>query len=134
MNSLIELQLGGNQLSGRIPNMPAKLQIALNLSSNHLEGSIPITLSQLIGLEVLDLSNNSLSGEIPTSLTTMTSLTQLILANNMLSWERQLPPDSPVVELVPQVSLRHHLLHSPQKNIFNDRKRIFKCFWTVVSN
>ncbi|XP_030952035.1 leucine-rich repeat receptor-like serine/threonine-protein kinase BAM3 [Quercus lobata] len=85
MNSLIELQLGGNQLSGRIPNMPAKLQIALNLSSNHLVGSIPMTLSQLTGLEVLDLSNNSLSGEIPSSLTTMTSLTQLILRNNMLS-------------------------------------------------
>ncbi|KAJ0087339.1 hypothetical protein Patl1_07835 [Pistacia atlantica] len=36
MNSLIELQLGENKLSGRIPSLPVKLQIALNLSSSQL--------------------------------------------------------------------------------------------------
>ncbi|XP_031255269.1 uncharacterized protein LOC116113267 [Pistacia vera] len=36
MNSLIELQLGENKLSGRIPSLPVKLQIALNLSINQL--------------------------------------------------------------------------------------------------
>ncbi|GMY17872.1 leucine-rich repeat receptor-like serine/threonine-protein kinase BAM3 [Fagus crenata] len=85
MNSLIELQLGGNQLSGDIPKMPAKLQIALNLSSNHFEGVIPESLRQLTALEVLDLSNNNFTGKIPTFLTEMTTLTRLILSNNELS-------------------------------------------------
>ncbi|KAF2297437.1 hypothetical protein GH714_023524 [Hevea brasiliensis] len=59
MDSLLELQLGQNQLGGRIPTMPVKLQIALNLSSNHFGGRIPNTLSRLKDLEVLDLSNNN---------------------------------------------------------------------------
>ncbi|CAL1363442.1 unnamed protein product [Linum trigynum] len=85
MNSLIELQLGQNQLTGIIPPMPVKLQIALNLSSNHLDGHIPNSLAQLRDLEVLDLSNNQLSGEIPDSLVRLSSLIQLSLSNNNLS-------------------------------------------------
>ncbi|KAL3830274.1 hypothetical protein ACJIZ3_019076 [Penstemon smallii] len=83
--NLIELQLGNNQLSGALPSMPLNLQIALNLSHNHFTGSIPFTLSRLIGLEVLDLSNNEFSGEIPNFFMDMSSLTQLVLSNNRLS-------------------------------------------------
>ncbi|GAV65551.1 LRR_1 domain-containing protein/Pkinase_Tyr domain-containing protein/LRRNT_2 domain-containing protein/LRR_8 domain-containing protein [Cephalotus follicularis] len=85
MNSLIELQVGQNQLSGRIPIMPLNLQIALNLSSNLFNGTIPSNLARLTNLEVLDLSNNKFSGGIPEFLTQMGSLTQLILSNNQLS-------------------------------------------------
>jgi hypothetical protein len=85
MDSLLELQLGGNQLSGGIPRMPIKLQIALNLSTNLLEGPIPNDLSKLSALEVLDLSNNRLEGKIPDYLTQMAALTQLLLSNNQLS-------------------------------------------------
>ncbi|KAJ6291537.1 hypothetical protein OIU76_023585 [Salix suchowensis] len=84
MGSLLEVQLGENQLNGTIPSMPVKLQIALNLSTNLLQGAIPETLSRLNDLEILDLSNNNLSGEIPESLTAMQSLNQLILSNNQL--------------------------------------------------
>ncbi|KAF9661643.1 hypothetical protein SADUNF_Sadunf19G0090100 [Salix dunnii] len=84
MDSLLEVQLGQNQLSGSIPNMPVNLQIALNLSTNLLQGAIPETLSRLKDLEILDLSNNNISGEIPESLTAMESLNQLILSNNQL--------------------------------------------------
>ncbi|XP_061944165.1 LRR receptor-like serine/threonine-protein kinase ER2 isoform X2 [Populus nigra] len=62
MPSVVELQLGQNQLSGRIPKMPVRLQTVLNLSSNLFEGPIPSDLSQLMGLKVLDLSNNKFSG------------------------------------------------------------------------
>ncbi|KAK4433642.1 Leucine-rich repeat receptor-like tyrosine-protein kinase PXC3 [Sesamum alatum] len=85
IDSLIELQLGKNQLGGQVPAMPQKLQIALNLSYNLFSGPIPITLSRLTGLEVLDLSNNRFSGNIPEFLSGMTSLTQLVLSNNELS-------------------------------------------------
>ncbi|POO00232.1 Tyrosine-protein kinase [Trema orientale] len=85
MNTLLELQLGQNQLSGYIPKMPPNLQISLNLSNNLFEGPIPKTLAGLTGLEVLDLSNNNFSGEIPDFLTQLGSLTQLLLSNNSLS-------------------------------------------------
>ncbi|KAF5955183.1 hypothetical protein HYC85_008039 [Camellia sinensis] len=85
LNSLIELQLGNNKLNGTVPLMPQTLQIALNLSSNLLEGPIPGTLSKLIGLHVLDLSNKKFSGQIPDFLVQMTSLTQLVHSDNLLS-------------------------------------------------
>ncbi|KAF8405779.1 hypothetical protein HHK36_007857 [Tetracentron sinense] len=65
--------------------MPISLQIALNLSSNFFNGSIPDTLNGLPALEVLDLSNNGFIGEIPNFLTTLASLTCLLLSNNHLS-------------------------------------------------
>lgn len=82
---LLELQLGKNQLSGPIPTMPQSLQIVLNLSSNHFNGNIPDTFSQLGNLEILDLSDNRFSGPVPQSFTEMAALTQLILSNNRLS-------------------------------------------------
>uniref|UniRef100_A0A0D6QWL0 Protein kinase domain-containing protein n=1 Tax=Araucaria cunninghamii TaxID=56994 RepID=A0A0D6QWL0_ARACU len=86
--SLLELQLGSNNLTGKIPTGISNLymlQIALNLSHNFLEGSIPATLSSLLILEILDLSNNRLTGKIPQSLTGMNSLTVLDLSNNNLT-------------------------------------------------
>ncbi|EYU23949.1 hypothetical protein MIMGU_mgv1a001849mg [Erythranthe guttata] len=85
LSSLIELQLGKNQLIGQIPAMPTKLQIALNLSYNFLDGPIPAILSRLIALEVLDLSNNRFSGNIPEFLPRLASLTEVVLSNNELS-------------------------------------------------
>lgn len=85
LGDLLELQLGKNKLSGPIPMLPQSLQIALNLSNNFFEGTIPATLSQLEKLEVLDLSNNKFSGEIPDFLTEIATLTELILSNNHLS-------------------------------------------------
>ncbi|KAG9444102.1 hypothetical protein H6P81_015442 [Aristolochia fimbriata] len=82
---LLELQLGNNKLSGRIPRMPPILQIALNLSGNLFNGTIPPTLDGLRNLEVLDISNNEFTGGIPAFLTHLSSLTQLVLSNNQLS-------------------------------------------------
>ncbi|XP_042059976.1 LRR receptor-like serine/threonine-protein kinase RGI5 isoform X2 [Salvia splendens] len=82
---LVELQLGNNQLSGRIPQMPDTLQISLNLSHNLFGGPIPVTLSRLQNLEVLDLSDNRFSGVIPDFLTQLGSLTHLLVMNNDLS-------------------------------------------------
>ncbi|KAI3917891.1 hypothetical protein MKW98_000125 [Papaver atlanticum] len=82
---LIELQLGKNRLSGNIPKMPPNLQIALNISRNCFEGTIPETLGGLRALEVLDISNNKFSGKVPEFLTELGSLTRLLLSNNHLS-------------------------------------------------
>ncbi|KAL1561330.1 putative LRR receptor-like serine/threonine-protein kinase [Salvia divinorum] len=82
---LVEVQLGNNQLSGRIPQMPDTLQISLNLSHNLFGGPIPVTLSGLRNLEVLDLSDNRFSGVIPEFLAQLGSLTHLLVMNNDLS-------------------------------------------------
>ncbi|CAL5058917.1 unnamed protein product [Urochloa decumbens] len=83
--SLIELNLGYNALTGTIPTMPTTLSISLNLSHNHLSGSIYPDLSYLSELEIIDLSYNHLSGEVPSSLGNLQSLAQLVLSYNNLS-------------------------------------------------
>ncbi|KAK3024812.1 hypothetical protein RJ639_042817, partial [Escallonia herrerae] len=105
--SLLELQLGSNQLTGAITLLPRSLQIALNLSNNNFEGPIPDSLSRLTGLEVLDLSNNRFSGEIPTFLSTMESLTLLVLSNNQLSG------------VIPNFKSRVTLVVTGNKNLIN---------------
>jgi len=57
----------------------------LNLSHNHLSGSVPSDLSQLSELGILDLSYNDLSGKVPSSLGSLQSLAQLVLSHNHLS-------------------------------------------------
>ncbi|PHT99395.1 hypothetical protein BC332_31738 [Capsicum chinense] len=83
--NVLELQLGGNQLGGPIPEMLLSLQIALNLSFYLFKGPIPSSLSRLTSLEVLDLSYNRFSGQILDFLARMGGLTRLVLSFNQLS-------------------------------------------------
>ena len=64
---------------------------ALSLYSNRLSEEIPVTLSNLVNLEVLDLHLNNLSGEIPPELGRLTNLEDLDLSSNDLSGE--IPPE-----------------------------------------
>ena len=62
------LDLSSNQISGSLPTDIAESMyflVALFLGNNMLNGSIPNSLCQHQGMQVLDLSNNKLSGEIP---------------------------------------------------------------------
>ncbi|CBI20272.3 unnamed protein product, partial [Vitis vinifera] len=69
----------GNDLRGPVPESFAnlkylsKLQV-LDLSWNHLDGSIPPWIGEMENLFYLDFSNNSLTGRIPKSLTELKSL------------------------------------------------------------
>ncbi|KAL6142303.1 hypothetical protein ACLB2K_060586 [Fragaria x ananassa] len=58
--------------------------IFLSLSSNNLNGSIPVSMCNGAYLQVLDLSNNSLSGFIPQCLTATGTLVVLNLRRNKL--------------------------------------------------
>ncbi|XP_010905056.3 putative leucine-rich repeat receptor-like serine/threonine-protein kinase At2g24130 [Elaeis guineensis] len=81
------LDLSYNQLTGRIPNNVAalsSLKLYLNLSSNHLEGPLPLELSKMDMILALDLSSNNLSGTIPPQLGSCVALEYLNLSSNAL--------------------------------------------------
>lgn len=70
------LDLGGNSISGRIPEWIADLPDLriLVLRSNNLEGEIPIQISYLQRLQILDLAMNHLSSSIPPHLSNLLTL------------------------------------------------------------
>ncbi|GJQ99703.1 leucine-rich repeat protein [Tanacetum coccineum] len=57
----------------------------LDLSSNHLNGSIPESFGSLTSLKYLDLSVNELTGPIPTSLGRLVSLQLFLVHSNSLN-------------------------------------------------
>ncbi|KAG0465640.1 hypothetical protein HPP92_019804 [Vanilla planifolia] len=84
------LTLSGNQLSGQVPaSIGANLAelLIMDLSSNHLIGTLPSSLDGLSSLLKLDLSNNLLNGSLPQELGNLKNLTLLDLRNNQLSGE-----------------------------------------------
>ncbi|GMJ13472.1 malectin-like domain (MLD)- and leucine-rich repeat (LRR)-containing protein 1 [Hibiscus trionum] len=80
---ITQIELGSQGLKGHISEQISLLSnlISLNLSTNSLDGTLPIGLGQ-ISLARLDLSNNQFSGSIPESLTS--SNLQLVRLNNNL--------------------------------------------------
>ncbi|KAL7161840.1 hypothetical protein ACSBR2_042334 [Camellia fascicularis] len=83
-NRLYILNLGNNNLSGRIPNCWKNwpyLQV-LNLENNNLMCTIPHSIGHLASLESLHLRHNSLSGKLPQSLQNCTELVLIDLSGN----------------------------------------------------
>nr|POF21796.1 serine/threonine-protein kinase bri1-like 1 [Quercus suber] len=88
LNYLFGIDLSSNMLVGEIPPQLGRISSnirAINLSHNYLNGSIPITFSNLKQMESLDLSYNNLNGKIPPQLTELTSLEVFSVAHNNLS-------------------------------------------------
>ena len=89
LNTLVELHLESNMLSGEIPAALGDCQVLQNLylENNFFGGSIPFTLSKIKGLEILDLSSNNFSGHIPEFLGNLSSLYYLNLSFNNFAGE-----------------------------------------------
>ncbi|KAL6012198.1 hypothetical protein ACLOJK_002676 [Asimina triloba] len=86
------LDLSRNRLTGRIPGEVAalrSLKLYFNLSSNFLEGPLPLELSKMDMVLAIDLSSNNLSGSIPPQLGSCVALEYLNLSENSL--QGQLP-------------------------------------------
>ncbi|KAJ4724690.1 LRR receptor-like serine/threonine-protein kinase [Melia azedarach] len=69
-SSLVTLDLSYNHLNGTIPGWIDRLsQLSyLILANNNFEGEVPVKLCQLNQLRLIDLSHNNFSGEIPSCL------------------------------------------------------------------
>ncbi|KAI9091614.1 hypothetical protein K1719_028057 [Acacia pycnantha] len=83
------IDLSSNHLTGEIPSSMTSVValVSLNLSRNNLTGLIPKNMGQIKTLESLDLSSNSLSGRIPMSFSNLNFLSFLNLSFNNLSGE-----------------------------------------------
>ncbi|KAL5772963.1 hypothetical protein ACOSQ2_012887 [Xanthoceras sorbifolium] len=81
------LDLSHNKISGIIPVEVAELRslkLYLNLSSNHLDGPLPLELSKMDMVLAIDLSLNNLSGTIPPQLGSCIALESLNVSGNIL--------------------------------------------------
>ncbi|XP_024981703.1 probably inactive leucine-rich repeat receptor-like protein kinase At5g48380 [Cynara cardunculus var. scolymus] len=86
--SMTGLDLSSNHLSGTLPANISRiipLVTTLDLSSNNFSGPIPMMLSNCTYLNSLILDNNHFSGQIPLELGQLTRLKEFRVANNLLS-------------------------------------------------
>ncbi|KAM7470663.1 hypothetical protein LguiA_008846 [Lonicera macranthoides] len=74
LTALNHLLLGGNNLTGTIPEMGSLKSLeTLHLEGNQFEGPVPKSLNQLPRLRELNLENNRLIGELPKTLSDKTA-------------------------------------------------------------
>ncbi|CAI9779021.1 unnamed protein product [Fraxinus pennsylvanica] len=84
--SIVTIKLSGKNLTGGIPLALTKLNslVELWLDENSLSGSIP-DFSGCSNLKKIHLENNQLTGELPSSLANLPNLKELYVQNNVLS-------------------------------------------------
>ncbi|KAK2992855.1 hypothetical protein RJ640_011948 [Escallonia rubra] len=92
-NSLEELSLSSNRLSGQLPDSIGhfKKLRSISLDNNLITGPIPASVGKLSNLEILDLSFNKMNGSIVETLGTLGELYYLNLRQN--DWEGFLLPN-----------------------------------------
>ncbi|KAK1375534.1 Leucine-rich repeat receptor-like serine/threonine-protein kinase [Heracleum sosnowskyi] len=84
LTAISSLWLGGNKLSGTIPDMSSlKALKSLHLEDNKLEGSIPQSLGVVPKLQEVFLQNNNLTGSIPNNLANKKEINLQVSGNNL---------------------------------------------------
>ncbi|KAJ0975993.1 hypothetical protein J5N97_017958 [Dioscorea zingiberensis] len=69
LTAVKDIWLGGNKLSGQIPNLSSlNYLVSLHLENNELSGPIPSSLGELESLQELYLQNNKFEGGLPDNL------------------------------------------------------------------
>lgn len=106
--SIIQIDLSNNHIGGSIPsNLPITLK-TLSLSGNQLTGSIPDNISSLGQLTDLSLNNNHLNGVIPDAFLQLKTLINMDLSGNSLSG--QLPPSMGILSSLTTLHLQNNQL------------------------
>ncbi|KAL5987454.1 hypothetical protein ACLOJK_035202 [Asimina triloba] len=78
------LDLSSNVLEGLLPIPSSSLRF-YSASNNSLSGEIPVSACNLTSLQVLNMSRNGFIGQIPTSMKNLTTLESLDLSQNSIS-------------------------------------------------
>ncbi|CAL4965265.1 unnamed protein product [Urochloa decumbens] len=87
-SQLLQLNLGNNSFSGKLPSSIANLSTTLQilyLGDNRISGFIPSNIGNLVGLEILVMVNTYISGVIPESIGRLENMVNLYLYNTRLS-------------------------------------------------
>lgn len=86
-NFHVYLNLSSNLLDGHVPLQIGNMEMtqALDLSMNNLSGTIPATIAGCVALEYINLSGNSLQGSLPTSIGKLPNLHVLDVSSNGLT-------------------------------------------------
>ena len=82
---MISVDLSSNSLDGLIPMELGRMDQVLSLAHNQLTGTIAESFAGLRTIDVLDLSHNQLTGQIPGTLGTLAMLSDLDVSNNNLT-------------------------------------------------
>lgn len=88
--SIKTIDLSNNHIGGSIPSSLAVSLQAFFLSDNNFTGSIPSSISSLTSLTALKLNDNHITGELPDAFQSLSNLSGIDFARNNLSGE--LPP------------------------------------------
>lgn len=88
-DSLMYIQLDGNELLGSIPKELERLTnlVSLRLRRNKLEEDLSIDFGKLVNLKILDLGENGLTGYLPYNVLYLNSPTEIHLDSNKLIGE-----------------------------------------------
>ena len=111
---VVELSLGSNNLSGRIPAELGNLSRLrdLHLDDNAIAGPIPPTIGNLSQLEILYLTFNPLTGEIPPEIGKLSNLRRLDLASTF-GLTGSIPAELGRLGKLEELSLNDNLLTGP---------------------
>ncbi|XP_047148462.1 LOW QUALITY PROTEIN: receptor-like protein 14, partial [Vigna umbellata] len=118
LTSMRRIDVSDNNITGQIPNKNISSVLPnlqyLNLSRNHIQGSISREFGKMSLLHTLDLSNNHLSGEIPKNISRDGSR----LKNLKLSHNRLYGPVFPSLKYLEELYLDDNSLYGSIPNSF----------------
>ncbi|KAF8412612.1 hypothetical protein HHK36_000581 [Tetracentron sinense] len=110
--SLMELQ--NNYLTGRFTEETSKVSsklVQLNLSNNRLSGSLPSSIGNFSGLQILLLNGNQFTGDIPSELGQLKQVLKLDMSRNNFSGE--IPPEIGNCHLLTYLDFSQNQLSGP---------------------
>ncbi|XP_074282545.1 uncharacterized protein LOC141607083 [Silene latifolia] len=124
--SLLFLNLSYNELNGTLNNElfeGSASFVSVDLTQNHLEGSLPLEMSKQVNLQVLGLSNNMFSGIIPNGLGDCSDLQVLLLDGN--SFYGNIPSSMASLASLQEIDFSRNNLSGPIPSFFSKFPQLY---------